>query len=320
MPMKTKILSILIASLFFSAGFFGPAQAETLTAEPDIRVGLFEATNWVRVSVNSTYQIVNANGKVLKTTKYPDKSVRLKYQDGRYLVRRGRFSKDAKYYLRLIPTDPAAIITITNYENRPSWNLSLNDNQFRGRLEIRWAEATQKTWIINELPLEYYLRGVCEAGDTNPAAYLKTLYTAARTYAAYHYLHPTKHDEENYLLDTTANDQVYCGYGFEQRAPNITAAIAATRGQFVTYQGDIVVTPYFSQSDGRTRSWSEVWSGDYPYLISVADPGCAGDSLLGHGVGLSAKGARYFANEKNWGWKKILQYYYTGIAITPLYE
>ncbi len=311
--MKFTILKILFVSTLFFAGFFHFAQAIEINEQPDIRVGLFETTDWVKIKVSSTYQIVNANGKVLKTTKYANKQVRIKYRNGKYLVRRGSYSKNAKHYIKIIPTDPKAIITITSYEDRPTWNTELNDNMFRGQLEV------QEQYVINELPLEKYLKGVCEAGDNNDKAYLKTLYTAARTYAIYHYLHPTKHADEPYLLDNTSNDQVYCGYGFEQRAPYITKNIKKTRGKIITYDNEVVVTPYFSTSDGRTRSWSEVWNGDYPYLISVDDPGCEGMTLNGHGVGLSAEGARYFAETEDWTWKEILKYYYTGIKIKKVY-
>jgi peptidoglycan hydrolase-like amidase len=78
------------------------------------------------------------------------------------------------------------------------------------------------------------------------------------------------------------------------------------------------VTPYFSSSDGRTRSWSEVWNGDYPWLVSVPDPCCTTHTLLGHGVGMSGDGAVYFA-DNGWGYKKILKYYYTGVEVEKRY-
>ena len=62
--------------------------------------------------------------------------------------------------------------------------------------------------------IENYVKGVSEAGNENDTDYLKALYTAARTYAYWHYTYPTKHDEENYTLGVTANDQVYKGYNF----------------------------------------------------------------------------------------------------------
>ena len=71
---------------------------------------------------------------------------------------------------------------------------------------------------------------------------------------------------------------------------NVSNAVEATSGQIVTYNGESVLTPYFNQSDGRTRSISEVWGYnqlDYPWLVGKNDPYCQGMSLNGHGVGLS---------------------------------
>ena len=211
------------------------------------------------------------------------------------------------------PIKKNKVATITNYSNPPDWDTALNDNQFYGSIELNDG------WVVNELGIENYVQGVAEAGNENEPAYLKALYTAARTYVYFLYLYPTKHAGEPYLVDTTANDQVYRGYGFTNRAPNISAAVVATAGMIVHYNDEPVVTPYFSQSDGRTRAWSEVWNGDYPYLQSVDDPCCVDDSLLGHGVGMSAKGARYFAEREYWHWREILQYYYQGVELKQMW-
>ncbi len=212
------------------------------------------------------------------------------------------------------------VITLTNYDNPSTWNSEYNDNAFYGVIELQYAPATDKTWVVNELAIENYVKGIAEAGNLNDKAYLKALMTAARTYVYYHYLYPTKHADEPYLVDTTANDQVYRGKNYSDRAPNIVSAVEETRGRIVHYQGEPVVTPYFSRSDGRTRAWSEVWYGEKEYLISVNDPGCEGEELLGHGVGMSATGARWFAEEKDWGWKRILKHYYTGVHLKRLWK
>lgn len=318
-----KTNKILLASVILIAGFLYclNVQATSLTEQPNIRVGLYDAGNnsWIKIKVNGKYDIKNKNNKIIKTAK-KNKVTRIKYKKkkNKYYIKRGKFWRETKSYVTIVPRRTNKIITILNYENRPAWNTELNDNQFRGNIELQYADATDKTWVVNELPLEKYLRGLAESGNDNDMAYLKSLITAARTYAAYHYLYPTKHEDEPYLLDTTGNDQVYRGYGFEKRAPNIRDAVKETKGKMVKYDGEIVVTPYFSQSDGRTRAWDEVWNGSKEYLVSKDDPGCSGLELKGHGVGMSAQGARYYA-EQGWGWKKILKYYYTGVKIKKMY-
>jgi peptidoglycan hydrolase-like amidase len=299
--MKRLPICIFLALLSpLSSGAF------LLNTEPTIRIGLYSTQETVTITADKSFQVINSLGEVTKNKKAGQTA-----EFNLNQIKKGN-------YKRIVPED-GAIITITSYENRPDWNEELNDNQFRGIIEIRKSETTGKIWVIDELPIEEYLYGIAEAGNDNDPAYLKALLTAARTYALYNIQIPTKHDEENYILDASANDQVYRGYGAETRLPNVKAAVDATRGKTITYDGEIVVTPYFSSSDGGTRSWSEVWSGERAWLQSKDDPGCEGSTLSGHGVGLSAAGARYFAENEDWTWKEILQYYYTGIKIKLAY-
>ena len=302
--------------IFFS--LFLLLIALPVSAQPRIRVGLYSTDDWVEATANDSYKI-KANGTVLKEVAAGEiTKIKYKKDQGEYVIKQGADKYVVGTYVRLVPMHKNKVVIITNYENRPEWNEELNDNEFKGKLEVHYAESTDTTWAIEIVGLENYVKGVAEAGNDNDADYLKALYTAARTYAYWHYTYPTKHDEENYLLGVTANDQVYRGYNFTERAPNISQAVDDTKGMIVTYDDEVAVTPYFSNSDGRTRSWSEVWAGNYAYLISVDDPGCEGMTLTGHGVGLSTYGARYFA-EQDWGWKKILKYYYTGVEIQQLY-
>ena len=52
------------------------------------------------------------------------------------------------------------------------------------------------------------------------------------------------------------------------------AAVTATRGQVVTYEGEPVVTFFFSTSGGKTENVenTNVGAGPQPWLKSVADP------------------------------------------------
>ena len=102
------------------------------------------------------------------------------------------------------------------------------------------------------------------------------------------------------------------------RSPNFLGAIAITEDEVVTYEGELVKTPYFNQSDGRTRSAEEVWGWTHtPYLKSVADPWCDGRVKRGHGVGLSGLGATSQANEGK-TYDQIIKYYYQGVEIKEL--
>lgn len=322
------ILQLLAAGIIAGLAsflFVFDAQAEPpsnqLDKEPKIKVGLYNTDQAVKINCNTKSKIIKKNGDVVAWVP-KNQLIRIKYHldKNRYYLKTGNDFKIKKSYLKVIPKKPEeAVCEIVNYDNAPSWNPDLNDNKFRERIEVQYSQNSQTTWVINELGLEHYIQGIGESGNENDKAYLKSLLTAARTYATYHYLYPTKHADEPYLLDTTGNDQVYIGYSFEERAPNVVQAAKDTSGRVIAYDNEIVVAPYFSRSDGRTRSWSEVWAGEKPWLISKDDPGCAGMTLWGHGVGMSATGARYFAETENWTWKEILKYYYTDIKIKRAY-
>jgi len=205
------------------------------------------------------------------------------------------------------------IITLLNYENRPAFNLSLNDNQFRGGIKL--TANKQKLEVVNKLGLESYLKGLAEISDYEHPEKIKTIVVAARSYA-YHYITDgTKFPGKSYNLDDDPNvSQKYLGYGFEKRAPNVIKEVINTKGQMVTYKDKVIKVPYFSQSDGYTKSAKEVWGWtDTPYLKSVKDD-CEKTEFKGHGVGISGCGSKNMAL-KNYKFQDIIKYYLPGTDI-----
>jgi peptidoglycan hydrolase-like amidase len=100
----------------------------------------------------------------------------------------------------------------------------------------------------------------------------------------------------------------------------VVQAVNETKGQVVTYQKDVVVTPYFGHSDGMTRTWSSVFGGkDKPWLVPVVTPYDQGLTMFGHGVGMSANDAYGHAKTDLWDYTKILKYYYNGIEVSKIY-
>ncbi|PIR55393.1 hypothetical protein COU74_01325 [Candidatus Peregrinibacteria bacterium CG10_big_fil_rev_8_21_14_0_10_36_19] len=214
-----------------------------------------------------------------------------------------------------LQTRSGGVLRITNYDNRPSWNLSLNDNQFRNVLEFR--EQDGKLIVINELQLEDYLKGLGEVSNSEEPEKIKAVIVAARTYAKYYITVAEKFAGKPYHLEDDPNtSQKYLGYGFELRGPNIAKAVDQTAGEVVTYKGSLIKTPYFNQSNGiSTKSAKEVWGWtDTPYLQSVSDTYCKGDKFLGHGVGLSGCGSKGMALAGK-TYVEILKHYYTGVEI-----
>jgi len=122
--------------------------------------------------------------------------------------------------------------------------------------------------LINTVPLEQYLYAVVpsEMPKTWPAEALKAQAVAARSYAL-----AQRKTSGPFDVYPDTRSQVYGGVSAE--APTATAAVDATAGQVLTYEGKIATTYFFSSSGGRTASSSDVWKGaPIPYLASVSDP------------------------------------------------
>lgn len=301
--------------------------------EPAVRVGLFSRTTdpTVTVRANGPASLATADGTVLLPTVT---EVTLGKDGDRYSYAAGEATGAVDQPLRV--TAPATtILELVDWEKRPSWDTTLNDNFVRGTVEWRTA-ANGTTWVINELPVEAYLLGLAETSGRAPLEFRKALLTAARTYALHHAAKKTKHADENYDINATT-DQVYRGYAHEVRNPGVREAVEATRGLVIFHPAartdrnpnGIILAAYSACTDGRTRSFAEAFGGDgllTPYLVSVADPDgiCVSSRYLtsldgNHMVGVSGNGGLEAARAGKTS-LDILTYYYTGVVVTKYYE
>lgn len=298
--------------------------------EPIIRIGLFNTKDAQRITASSHYDVYAGNLLILSGLS-PNYISTLSFNENTktYAVSTSGTTKFSIFPIRFVPRDQNGVITLLDFSKSPKWNTSLNDNKFRNTIEFNYSNTTKKLWLINELPMSDYLKGLSETSNYSPVEYQKVVATAARSYAMYHYNRginigntkaSTKHQAENYHLDATW-DQVYRGYNSEIRLTKLQEAVDQTKGMIVTYNNNIIVTPYFSQSDGRTRSWEEVWYGDpKPWLKSVSVPRESNKDMWGHGVGMSARGALYMTRDENVNWKDTLKYFYQNTEIQKIYQ
>ena len=294
-----------------------PTQAIPITTgqgEPNMRVGLWSPNGQVLLLNSSSFALVNSQGATLATVPANAIATIGYNKENKTVVANtpsGTFTSNQ--LMRFVPTDSSGLFQIPNFGG---WTATSYVNQFRGTMELNYYEPNNNVWLIEELPLEQYLRGLGETSNNSAPEFQKALVVAARNYA--YFVHSIGGKYALFDVETGAADQVYRAYGSETIRPNVVAAVAATAGQMVTYNGDIVVTPYFSRSDGRTRAWGEVWNGSKPWLVSVPAPHDVGQTLWGHGVGMSASDALGWANDgKTYDW--ILKYFYTGTVLKKIY-
>jgi SpoIID/LytB domain protein len=116
---------------------------------------------------------------------------------------------------------------------------------------------------VNVVSVEQYLRGVVAAempASWEPAA-LQAQSVAARTYALFE---KADNRRRYYQICDTGACQVYRGTSAEY--PSTDAAVRATRGQYLTYDGRPAFTQFGSSSGGWTAD------GGQPYLRAQPDP------------------------------------------------
>ncbi len=152
--------------------------------------------------------------------------------------------------------------------------------------EIRFHYATNKvirvkdasTNTISEVPFEEYIKGVL-AGEM-PVSFdleaLKAQAVAARSYAL---VQANKNKDADYDVVNTVDNQVYLTDDdlkekwkddYVSKVNKIKKAVQETKGEYLTYNGEVVEALFFSTSTGKTENSEEVFSSAVPYLRSVS--------------------------------------------------
>ncbi len=151
----------------------------------------------------------------------------------------------------------------------PGGFVRVNGRDYRGDVVLLRDRAG--VTAVNRLGIEDYLAGVVSAesgiksvGDVEA---LRAQTIVARTYAL---RNVGRREAIGFDLYASVEDQVYGGVGAETALGR--EAVAFTRGQVVTYQGELVDAFYSSTCGGRTSIGTEIFKGaNRPYLRSIDD-------------------------------------------------
>ncbi|MBW7457600.1 SpoIID/LytB domain-containing protein, partial [Paenibacillus sepulcri] len=149
------------------------------------------------------------------------------------------------------------------------------NRSYRGQIEL--SGVNNKLTVINELPFEQYLYAVvgAEMPASWPAEALKSQAVAARTYALFQgFKFQVAH-----VVDTTLS-QAYGGIGSEK--PTTIAAVDATKGEVLTYNGSVIEALFSSSAGGQTADSMEIWGNDVGYLKTVPSPDESSEKGLKH--------------------------------------
>lgn len=207
-----------------------------------VRVLLLQGKRLVRVASPAPFLVVDARGRKLHL---PARTVTV---TTRLVVRKTRLAGPLRF-------EPGA---------EP---LTVNGDGYRGELIVKRKPGG--LMVVNELPLDRYLRGVVPWEV--PAGWHLATYEA-QAVAARSYTLATLHPGADFDLYPDTRDQMYGGIRAER--PETNLAIGATAGQVLAWDDTAIRAYYFSSSGGWTSSIQDEWPGrePEPYLVSVRDP------------------------------------------------
>jgi SpoIID/LytB domain protein len=141
-------------------------------------------------------------------------------------------------------------------------------------IRVKGKDGQIRVWTMHD-----YLHHLQEEPDSYPMEELKALYVAARTYTL-SCIARGKHAAEGFDICSSGD---CCQAADENKNmanyPNNNAAVDATAGQIMTYDGKPITAAYCGSCGGHTENNEDVWGGSpIPYLRGKPDPYCSRSS------------------------------------------
>ena len=177
--------------------------------------------------------------------------------------------KKILFFILLIVLVPYIIVTIFIEDNEIKFI-------FKENMKVRVKH--EDTGIIDVVPFEEYVTGVL-AGEMPTSFHIEAL--KAQAVAARSYLMKKKEynkDRDYDVVDTIMN-QVYLSddylrsvwkESYNDKINKIKTAVIETKGEYISYNGDVAEAFFFSTSVGATENSGEIFSKQLPYLVSVS--------------------------------------------------
>lgn len=174
------------------------------------------------------------------------------------------------FLIDLQPEKPEEILVVSDVTPETTVNGRLSEGHF--------VQVLLEDGSVQSMDLEEYITGVVLA--EMPAGFeieaLKAQAVVARTYALKRHALGNKHLMGAVCIDHNCC-QAYCDvdnyFGDSIHLEKIRRAVADTKDEVLTYEGQLIEATYFSCSGGRTEDAQEVWGSQVPYLQAVDSPG-----------------------------------------------
>src|SRR4051812_9634994 len=145
--------------------------------------------------------------------------------------------------------------------------LEIDTRAYRGALEV-FANARHTLTVVNELPLEEYLRGVVP-NELSPVTFGQLEALKAQAVAARTYIDRNLGQFKNEGYDVCATDTCQVYFGARTEDPLATQAVTDTRGVVAIYEGKPINALYSSTCGGRTEDAQNIFNEKVPYLVST---------------------------------------------------
>lgn len=170
----------------------------------------------------------------------------------------------------------AFLFLITSYRDKKNIVNNSISNEIENSVEKKNIDVSLMIDDkVNKIDLEEYVIGVvsCEMPASFNYEALKAMSVAARTFALYKIK-----TNKDYVLSPTTKDQCYISVdkmkknwkdNFESNYNKIKNAVMDTKNEFMTYNDEIIISFYFSISNGYTENCEDVFSQKLDYLKSV---------------------------------------------------
>jgi len=243
--------------------------AETTAHATPIRVGLAGELQSVTIKTGGDFRLtgtvsgdtVTADGKEheLLTARFEPEGISISDGSGNIVL-----SSEGR--ITLSYQEPGATTMIFDLlTEKGSFYASTEDRAYRG--SISFAPEDAGMTIVNTLPLEAYLCSVLpsEMPASWPEEALKAQAVAARSYTL---ASMGRFAARGYDVRGSVTSASYRGVTGE--SPRTTAAVEATRGETLEYDGKPLLAFYSANSGGYTENSSVVW-GDSSGMEAVPD-------------------------------------------------
>ena len=251
--MRQLILGALL--LFLTA-------AQQPPAEPTVRIGLTQnaATVTIRSATPFTIQQKSTKSAAFSSVLAIDPSAS------------GPLAKADLQFRVTVETDDGAIRVLPAGSRvrieAPAAPLEIDARAYRGAIEV-FGNSRRTLTVVNELPLEEYLRGVVP-NELNPVTFGQIEALKAQAVAARTYIQRNLGQYRNEGYDVCATDACQVYFGTLTEDPLATQAIVETRGVVATYDGRPINALYSSTCGGRTEDAEHIFTEKLPYLVSTA--------------------------------------------------